>query len=155
MHSALFVLAFVSLCFIFLWFVFPISSKDKKPVNVVVSDNYCPTCLYCTCVESPVIDLTIARPCGTSNEHFEDYINCLDEVLDEGKVYTTIACDQGTECTEKKEVFWTAWIRSYSNDICCGIDELVAFRTQPPKHFVFEKNHKIIEVICNEQRSSS
>lgn len=91
-------------------------------------------------------------PCGNSAPHREDFTNKLDEILNVGMVYETIASQQCVRCRKEEGNFWLAWIRSYRSEKCCGLDELVGFDTMPPKHFILALNGKIIEVVPNDNK---
>lgn len=122
----------------------------KKPVPVV-GPSYDEPCFYCypecTCHEPPLVELVLEpRPCGGTEPHFDDLADKLDQVLDVGQVYETIATCDGIKCAAESGRYWLAWIWSYASDKCCGINELVAFSKKPPKQFVFTLNGKITEV---------
>lgn len=119
-------------------------AKVKSPVPVSVPEpEPCPYCYPdCTCHLPPVDP----RPCGSNEPHYEDFTDRLRDKLDVGQVYETVAARESVRCSTEGGSFWMAWIRSYADDKCCGIDELVAFDNKPPKQFVFSLNGKIIEV---------
>lgn len=86
-------------------------------------------------------------PCGSYQPHHEDFINSLHTILQVGKIYETIAYKETDKCKKEEGKFCLAWIRSYNDDKCCGVNEIVGFDKMPPKHFVFSLDHKIIEVV--------
>lgn len=126
--------------------------EEGTPQNGLVGrDEPCYYCYpECTCHEPPLADeiVEMDRPCGDNGPHFEDLIHKLDEVLEVGQVYETVATRDSKKCGSD-EVYWMAWLRSYADAKCCGYDELVAFEKKPPKRFVYALNGEIIEVYGN------
>lgn len=103
--------------------------------------------------ELPMAEECVMSPCG---QPFDEHLEAvpLTEVHEVGRVYETIATREGVLCHPDGGVFWNAWIRSYTSDKCCGIDELVAFHKKPPKQFVYAKNGEILEVYGNGLRNA-
>lgn len=132
----------------------------ELPSDLEDRDYNCYICCpdQCRCFNPPV-ELPLAEeceeelPCGsTLPEHFEGV--SLGDVLDIGQVYETVASREGVSCKPGAGTYWMAWIRSFEDATCCGIDQLVAFEKKPPKQFVYALNGEVIEVYGNGLRNA-